>query len=92
MTGRVFKPNRAGYLAVLKSPESAAACHKEAQQVRRNVEAIEPDATDVVVDDYRTDRAASSVTVRHPQAKVWAVRDGLWTRAAAAAGLEVAQK
>lgn len=86
-----FKPNRAGYLAVLKSAEAKRACHAEAVAIARSVEQQKPDA-DVVVDDYVTDRAASSVTIREPQARVWAVRDGVWTRAASAAGLEVASK
>lgn len=56
-----------------------------AQNVARNVSA---DA-DVVVDYYTTDRAAASVTIRDPRAMLWQARDGVLTRAASAAGLEV---
>ena len=86
-----FKANRAGFIAVLKSPEAKRACHAEAEAIARSVEQQKPDA-DVVVDDYVTDRAASSVTIREAQARVWAVRDGVWTRAASSAGLEVSSK
>lgn len=48
-----------------------------------------PPDLDVVVDSYTTDRAAAAVTIREPQALLLEARDGLLTRAAAAAGLEV---
>jgi phenylpyruvate tautomerase PptA (4-oxalocrotonate tautomerase family) len=86
-----FRPNRAGFLTVLNSPEATQACRSEAQAIARNVEAIQPDA-DVVVDTYRTDRSAASVTIRDVRARTWAVRDGIWTRAAGAAGHEVTTK
>lgn len=88
----LFKANRAGMRAVLNSGEAQKACHEEAVQVARNVGQLEADATDVVVDDYKTDRAASSVTIRHVQAKTWAVRDGIWSKAASAAGLEISDR
>lgn len=47
---------------------------------------------DVVVDDYVTDRQASSVTIRHPAALFWQARDGILTRAASAVGLEVTER
>jgi hypothetical protein len=88
----VFRRNPAGFRHVLNRPLTAQVVHRTASGVADAVQRLEPDAEDVVVDDYQTDRAASSVTVREPQAKVWAVRDGLWSKAAASVGLEVADR
>lgn len=76
---------------LLKSDGVASAVHDLAEQVAANVRGARPEA-DVVVDDYVTDRAASSVTVREPQARGWVVRDGLLIRQAAQAGLEVTER
>lgn len=76
-----FKLNRAGGAEVLKEL-AADAIHALAQQVAAQA----GDAAQV--DEYTTDRAAASVSVpAHLQAK-----DGVLTRAAAAAGLEVRSK
>ena len=76
-----FKLNRAGGAEVLKEL-AADAIHALAQQVAAQA----GDAAQV--DEYTTDRAAASVSVpAHLQAK-----DGVLTRAAAAAGLEVRPK
>jgi hypothetical protein len=74
--------------ATLKSSEVAAAIHGLAEQVAAQVREAKPDA-DVIVDDYTTDRAASSVTIRDARGRLWQVQDGVLTRAAAAVGLEV---
>lgn len=47
---------------------------------------------DVVVDTYTTDRSAASVTIRDVRGLTWEVRDGVLSRAAAAAGLEVRRR
>lgn len=83
--------DRRGIAAFLKSAEVRRLVHAEAEKIARNVRAAEPDA-DVVVDDYVTDRAASSVTVREPQALLWQARDGLMTKAAGAAGHTIRSK
>lgn len=83
-----FKRDSAGIAEVLKSPGFAAAVHEAAQSIAGHARAAHPDA-EIVVDDYVTDRAASSVTVKDPRARLWQVRDGHLTRAAAQAGLEV---
>ena len=44
---------------------------------------------EVVVDHYTTDRAAAAVTIRDLRGMLWQARDGVLTRAASAAGLEV---
>lgn len=87
MSLKFDKLDRAGVAELLKSAEFAAAVHGVAESIRGNVE-----AEDVVVDDYTTDRAASSVTVREPDALARQARDGILTRAASGAGVEVTSK
>ena len=82
----------AGILAVLNSSEVAAAVHGLAEQVAGSVRAQVDAENGVVVDDYSTDRAASSVTIRDARGKLWEVRNGVLTRAAAAVGLEVTRR
>ena len=73
-----FKLNRAGGAEVLK--------HLAADQIHALAHQVATQAGDAaVVDEYTTDRAAASVSVpAHLQAK-----DGVLTKAASAAGLEV---
>ena len=80
-----------GIAQLLKSEPVASAVHVLAEQIAATVRGARPGA-DVVVDDYETDRAASSVTIREPQARAWQVRDGVLTRAAAESGLEVTER
>jgi hypothetical protein len=82
----------AGIAQVLKSSEVAAAVHELAEQVAGTVRNQAPDAEEVVVDDYTTDRAASSVTIKDARGRLWQARDGILTRAAAAQGLEVKER
>lgn len=82
-----YRPNSAGVSEVLHQMMRPHV-HDAAEAIADQVRAERPGA-DVVVDDYTTDRAASSVTIRHPRGRLWAVRDGIFTRAAAARGLEV---
>lgn len=86
------KLDSAGIAQVLKSEPVARAVHQLAQGIAADVRTREPDAEDVVVDDYTTDRAASSVTIRDARGRLWQVRDGILTRAAAGAGLEVTER
>lgn len=79
-----------GIAEFLKSAELAHVIHDIAEQVAGNAQAV-TDA-EVGVDDYVTDRAASSVTILDPRGMEFQARDGLLTRAAAAAGLEVTAK
>lgn len=48
-----------------------------------------PSGTPVSLRKYRTDRGAASVTILDIRGMAWQARDGVLTRAAAAAGLEV---
>lgn len=86
-----IKIDRAGIRKVLKSPEVAATVHGYARRIASAVKSSEPEA-DVVVDDYATDRAASSVTIRDARGRIWQARDGILTRAAAGVGLEVKER
>lgn len=83
-----FKPDYAGIGAALKSPEVASAMHGLAERVAAVVRGTKPEA-DVVVDNYTTDRAASSVTIKDIRGRIWQVQAGILTRAAASVGLEV---
>lgn len=74
-----------GIAAILKSPELGVVVHQAAEEVVGN---LGVDA-DVEVEDVVTDRVVSVVTIKDPRGMVWQSRDGLLTRAAAAAGLEV---
>lgn len=88
---KTVRLDHAGIAELLKSGPFRDAVHDVASTVADSVRQSHPDA-DVVVDDYTTDRAASSVTIRDPRAAAWQAQDGVLTRAAAAAGLEVKTK
>lgn len=80
-----FVRNSPGIAQILRTTEfgQTAAAQRIAARVAAETGA------DVVVDSYVTDRRAASVTVRDVRARGWQARDGILTRAAAAAGLEV---
>lgn len=78
----------AGLAEVLKSGEVRALVNELAARTASNVRSTHPEA-DVVVDAYTTDRAAASITIRDARGREWQVRDGVLTRAATSAGLEV---
>jgi hypothetical protein len=79
-----------GIEQMLKSGEVAAVVHDWAEAIAADV--IAPEGAEVVVDDYETDRAASSITVKHAAALAYQARYGMLTRAAARAGLEVRER
>lgn len=87
---RQFRRDNRGIRSILLT-EFKDDTHALAESIASNVRSQKPDL-DVVVDDYTTDRAASSVTVRDVRGMIYQVRDGLLTRAAAAAGLEVTER
>lgn len=79
-----------GIAEMFKSDEWAATIKATADEVAGKVRG-ETDA-EVKVDTYTTDRAAASVTILDPRGAELQARDGILTRAAAAAGLEVTEK
>lgn len=83
-----FKRDTGGIAAILKSGAFAGAVAERAASIASAARSARPEA-DIVVDHYTTDRAAASVTVRHRNAQQWQAEQGLLTRAAAGAGLEV---
>lgn len=87
---RSFRRDSQGIREILRT-QFKDDTHAFAEQIASNVRAQHPDL-DVVVDDYTTDRAASSVTIRDVRGMIYQIRDGLLTRAAAAAGLEVRER
>jgi hypothetical protein len=89
--------DHAGIAEMLNSREVAAAVHAFAETVADNVRAnphiVARGITDEVsVDDYITDRAASSVTITHPAGLGMEGKHGVLTKAARAAGLQVKAK
>lgn len=84
-----FKRDSKGFEQVLKSPPVARAVHDLAEAIAADVSTQVDAENGVVVDDYQTDRAASAVTIRDAAGRLWEVRDGVLTKAAARQGLEV---
>lgn len=86
-----FKRDERGIAEILRT-QFKDETHELAERIASIVRATKPDAQEVVVDDYQTDRAASSVTIKDVRGRIWQVRDGVLTRAAAAVGLEVTER
>jgi hypothetical protein len=85
-----FTLDRRGVRQVLTSPEMAAHVNGVAHRIANNVRGRLPDPSAVVrVEPYSTDRAAASVVVLDVRAMAWQARDGILTRAAGDAGVEV---
>jgi hypothetical protein len=82
-----FHRDTRGVEAILKSPEVGALMASKAQRVAATVRLST--GAEVVVDQYVTDRAAASVTIRDRRGKLLQARDGILTRAASLEGLEV---
>lgn len=86
-----FRIDFEGVGEVLNSEGVRSEINKLAGKIYENTVAQLPEGVDVVTDSYTTDRAAASVTIRDGRGQGWQARDGVLTRAAAAAGLEVRQ-
>jgi len=63
-----------------------------AEDVADNVRGRLPSGTEVTVRTYTTDRASASVGIEDYRGMAWQARDGVLTRSADAAGLEVTRK
>lgn len=83
-----FHLDRAGVRQILQGPDVREVIDHYAGEIAANVGALVP-GTPVQVYSYTTDRAAASVVVEDVRAMGWQARDGILTRAAAFAGLEV---
>lgn len=84
-----FRLDSAGVRAVLKSQEVRTVIDDLAAEVAAHVRSAVPAGTVVEVRGYTTDRGAATVAVLDREAMAWQARDGILTRAAGAAGLEV---
>lgn len=84
-----FELDRAGIAEILKSPQMRDAVNETAVRVAANTRASLPEEAPVEYRAYTTDRRAATVTILHRDAAEWQRRDGLLTRAARQAGLDV---
>jgi alkylated DNA repair dioxygenase AlkB len=83
-----FRLDAAGVREILRGDEVRQLIDGKAEEIAEHIKAAQPDAP-VEVRRYTTDRGAATVAVTDVQAMAWQARDGLLTRAAGAAGLEV---
>ncbi|QIJ61405.1 hypothetical protein [Streptomyces sp. JB150] len=84
-----FELDSAGVREILRGPEVRDLIDGIADEVAGNVRALVPAGTTIEVRGYTTDRGAATVVVADVQAMAWQARDGILTRAAGSAGLEV---
>lgn len=84
-----FRLDAAGVREVLRGPDVRALIDGKAQEVADNVKVLVPGGTPIEVRKYTTDRGAATVVVADVRAMAWQARDGILTRAAGFAGLEV---
>ena len=84
-----FRLDAAGVREVLRGQEVRDLIDGKAQEVADNVRVLVPSGTPIEVRRYTTDRGAATVVVADIQAMAWQARDGILTRAAGFAGLEV---
>jgi len=87
---RTFRRDSAGIEQLLKQAGFAEATRSAAERIAADVR--NRTNSDVVVDQYVTDRAAASVTIRDRRGMGWHVRDRIFDSAAGAQGLEVRSK
>lgn len=84
-----FELDSRGVREILRGEEVRQVIDSLASEVAANVRALVPAGTPIEVRGYTTDRGAATVVVADPQAMGWQARDGILTRAAGSAGLEV---
>ena len=84
-----FRLDHAGVREILKGPDIRQVIDGLADEIAANVRVLVPSGTPIEVRGYTTDRGAATVTVADVRAMAWQARDGILTRAAAFAGLEV---
>ena len=84
-----FQLDHAGVREILKGPDIRQTIDGLASEIAANVRALGPSGTPIEVRGYTTDRGAATVVVADARAMSWQARDGILTRAAGFAGLEV---
>lgn len=84
-----FRLDTAGVREILRGPEVRELIDGKAQEVADNVKVLVASGTPIEVRKYTTDRGAATVVVADVRAMSWQARDGILTRAAGFAGLEV---
>ncbi|MDX3027477.1 hypothetical protein [Streptomyces scabiei] len=84
-----FRLDRASVREILKGESVRELVDATAAEVAAAVRAQLPGGVEVRVDSYATDRAAASVVIADVRGMAWQARDGILTRAAGSAGLEV---
>jgi hypothetical protein len=84
-----FELDTAGVREVLRGQGVRDLIDGYAQQVADNLKALVPSGVPIEVRKYTTDRGAATVVVADVRGMAWQARDGIVTRAAAHAGLEV---
>ncbi|MFE2497086.1 hypothetical protein [Streptomyces scopuliridis] len=84
-----FRLDAAGVREILRGPEVRQLIDGKAGEVAANVRALISPGTRVEVRAYTTDRGAATVVVADRRAMGWQARDGILTRAAGFAQLEI---
>ncbi|MEV5770084.1 hypothetical protein AB0L49_02270 [Streptomyces antimycoticus] len=84
-----FRLDHAGVREILKGPDVRQVIDGLADEIAANVRVLVPSGTPIEVRGYTTDRGAATVVVADARAMSWQARDGILTRAAGFAGLEV---
>ncbi|MFE3326895.1 hypothetical protein [Streptomyces sp. NPDC059176] len=84
-----FQLDTAGVRELLRGQDVRTLIDGKADEVSANVKALLPSGVSVEVRKYTTDRGAATVVIADVRGMAWQARDGVLTRAAGFAGLEV---
>lgn len=79
----------AGIREFLGGPEVRTMVDGVAVDIQARVRAKLPPGTRVTVKKYTTDRGAASITIADVRGMAWQARDGVLTRSAGEAGIEI---
>jgi hypothetical protein len=84
-----FELDTRGVREVLGSPEVRQMVDEATVDIKARVRAKLPPGTTVTSKSYTTDRGAASITIADVRGMAWQARDGVLTRSAGEAGIEV---
>ncbi|MFI0914308.1 hypothetical protein [Streptomyces abikoensis] len=87
-----FRLESAGVRELLQGAEVRALVDRVAAEVAAKARTAVGDQVPVEVRSYTTDRGAASVTLAHARGMALQAKEGVLTRAAGAAGLEVKER